>query len=266
METHSEDSSYSTLTPRGDCPLSATPLPFVQLEASADHAPSERYGHSAVVVGQYMYVFGGCDVTGRFMDDLHRMELDSGCWELIGTAASAGPDGEWPQGRHFHRMVSLDEQSFLLLFGKSNGYMNDVWEYQVSSRLWRRAPVPADGAASLPSRRYGHSAVSWGGDVYVFGGFDDFGLRCNDIWRYERSCNRWTAVLHLQSEAPDVLHHCAATYQGSMLVWGGMDNRQQLYEFRFGSQSWSAVQVRSPPALCPRPKWGAACFMWEDSL
>ena len=34
------------------------------------------------------------------------------------------------------------------------------------------------------SKRYGHSAVVYNDSMYVFGGYDDFGLTCNDLWEF----------------------------------------------------------------------------------
>lgn len=42
----------------------------------------ERYGHSSIRVGQRMYVFGGCDVTGKFLDELYVLDLYRGVWKV----------------------------------------------------------------------------------------------------------------------------------------------------------------------------------------
>lgn len=145
-----------------------------------------------------------------------------------------------------------------VFFGKSNGYMNDVYRYHIDRRLWERVDCK-DG----PSRRYGHSVVEWSDDIYVYGGFDDFGLRCNDVWRYNWRTNEWTPLLHLQSEAPEALHHSAVVYQGSMLVWGGAEAGSELHEYRFGSHTWSRVLVRGQ---APRARWGHRAFVFEDCM
>jgi hypothetical protein len=36
-----------------------------------------------------------------------------------------------------------------------------------------------------PNKRYGHSAVVYRGSMYIFGGYDDFGLKCNDLWQLD---------------------------------------------------------------------------------
>jgi hypothetical protein len=249
---HSEESS----TPREAWNAPACSLPFARM-ATSGSGPSERYGHTAVLCCGKLYVFGGCDVAGRFMSDLFALDLDTGVWQALGNESG----GDWPMARHFHAAVTVGS-GFYVLFGKSNGYMNDVHRFDPATRRWERI----EPLNSAPSRRYGHSAVEWGGDVYVYGGFDDFGLRCNDLWKFDAARREWSAVLHLQSEAPEALHHAAVVYQGSMLAWGGTEAASDLYEFRFGSRSWSRVRVRSPASSLPRPKWGHRCFCWDDCL
>ena len=196
-------------------------------------------------------------MTGRFLDELYSLDLESGYWELLGSSKECESD-VWPKGRHFHSCVTLGP-SFYLFFGKSNGYMNDVFQYRVEEGKWKKMETNEG-----PSRRYGHTAVEWSGEIYIYGGFDDFGLRCNDLWKYDPKRNEWSLIQNLQSEAPDALHHSAVVHQGSMLVWSGVDALNDLYEFRFGSRSWSKVVIRK--GQTPRPKWGHKCFVCEDSM
>ena len=57
-----ELSEESSVTPR-ECAAPVPVLPFVRLSVSGP-GPSERYGHTSVVVARQMWVFGGCDVAG----------------------------------------------------------------------------------------------------------------------------------------------------------------------------------------------------------
>lgn len=225
------------MTPRESTSLSPL-LPFVRL-ATKGVGPSERYGHTAVLVGHEMWVFGGCDVAGRFFNDLFVLDLDTNVWTCILPGADGG---DWPMARHFHGAAAVGS-SFFVFFGKSNGYMNDVHRFDTAARKWQKIECECE---DQPSRRYGHSVVECHGDVLVFGGFDDFGLRCNDLWLFEvlsGSSGRWTLMRHLQSEAPEALHHGATASEGSMIVWGGMDATSEIFEYRLGSRSWSAVKV-----------------------
>ena len=46
--------------------------------------PGERDGHSAAIVGNYMYVFGGYEENyERFGQDVYRLDLDTYTWKLM---------------------------------------------------------------------------------------------------------------------------------------------------------------------------------------
>ena len=68
-----------------------------------------------------------------------------------------------------------------------------VLTFQVT-KSWKKLNVPGE----TPAKRYGHTAVVYNGRMYVYvrmaalnlftysryGGYDDFGMRCNDLWEY----------------------------------------------------------------------------------
>jgi hypothetical protein len=35
-----------------------------------------------------------------------------------------------------------------------------------------------------PSKRYGHSLVFWGNSLWVYGGFDDFGYKSDELFQF----------------------------------------------------------------------------------
>lgn len=46
--------------------------------------PKSRDGHSATVVGDHMYIFGGFeDETERFSNDVHRLNFNTLEWKLV---------------------------------------------------------------------------------------------------------------------------------------------------------------------------------------
>ena len=54
------------------------------------------------------------------------------------------------------------------------GYLGDLWKFNLSHSAW--SSVESHG--SSPWRRYGHSLVAIGGNLYIFGGDSDLGY-CN---------------------------------------------------------------------------------------
>lgn len=132
--------------------------------------------------------------------------------------------------------------------GKSNGYMNDLAHYDPLQNAW----VETLAEGSVPSRRYGHSAVAYGDHMYIYGGYDDYGFPCNDVHAFSFERLRWRALKSL-GPSPDRFHHSAVLWQGSMYVFGGYGGFADLFEYRLGSCTWTALQTHAPR---PEPRWG----------
>ena len=77
--------------------------------------------------------------------------------------------------------------------------------------------------------------------MYIYGGYDDYGLNCNDMFQYSFAKNEWVKVRML-GKPPDKFHHVAVAHEGSMYLLGGQGADKTLYDFRFGTNTLSAVQ------------------------
>jgi len=70
---------------------------------------------------------------------------------------------------------------------------------------------------SRPSKRYGHIAVVHEEQMIVFGGYDDFGLKCNDM--YEFNLRKYTPP-HLAAIPPSYLViNRNRNLEGNISVW-----------------------------------------------
>ena len=71
------------------------------------------YGHTMVVLGHSLYVFGG--TTGwEYNSDLHRLDLQSFEWDLVGVS------GVRPDGRYRHEVAAVGSEMFVFGGGRSN--------------------------------------------------------------------------------------------------------------------------------------------------
>jgi N-acetylneuraminic acid mutarotase len=73
-----------------------------------------------------------------------------------------------------------------------------------------------------PSPRFGHSAVTYGEKMYLFGGWDGKST-LNDIWVFEWSTLRWQKISSYSGVAPRY-RHTAIAYSNFMVVFGGVDH------------------------------------------
>ncbi|KAG9100366.1 Negative regulator of mitotic exit [Ceratobasidium sp. UAMH 11750] len=70
--------------------------------------PVPREGHAAALVGDVMYVFGGCGVNGKDLGDLGPFEISNQRWYVF---QNMGPQ---PSRRSGHAMAMTDGRTFVL--------------------------------------------------------------------------------------------------------------------------------------------------------
>ncbi|XP_041806805.1 actin-fragmin kinase [Chelmon rostratus] len=164
--------------------------------------PTNRKGHSAVVLGSAMLVYGGfVDMKGS-SHEFWSLDFDTMAWSLL-NGSQQGSLGPGP--RHSHSAVAY--QSCMYLFGGLKGLreQRDFWKWNSSSHMWTSLKK------SGPSRLMGHSAVAYKDSMLLFGGGESQNSPKNCLWRYSFTTQTWSQVATLPgSNAPDKIHHCCA--------------------------------------------------------
>ncbi|XP_037832121.1 actin-fragmin kinase [Kryptolebias marmoratus] len=170
-----------------------------QGKRSSPQRPSNRKGHSAVVIGAAMLIYGGLlDITGT-SQEFWRLDFDTTVWSLLSS-----PDSLSPGPRHSHSAVAY--QGSMFLFGGLKGLQEqrDFWRWTSTNHTWtclRRK--------SGPPRLMGHSAVVYRDSMLLFGGGESQNFPKNCLWRYSFTTQSWVQVASLPgSSPPNKLHHC----------------------------------------------------------
>jgi len=145
--------------------------------------------------GGTLIIFGGCDDQGQFCTDLHFFTLENRKWSVMLAKECPG----FPKGRQFHTAVIYEDWMYIF-GGNSNGYYNDLHRFHLDLCQWEEV-VPRSDPSQTPTPRAGHSAVVYDRHMYVFGGYDKFGMSCNDLYQLnfglfssqsiDRSVDRW---------------------------------------------------------------------------
>lgn len=130
--------------------------------------PAARYGHSAIVYGTYMYIYGGSNNAyplPNYFNDVHKYDLVADSWVAINVGGSI------PSGRYFHSAVVYANFMFIFAGYDGVGFLNDVARYDCSNDSW----VVETVKGTPPSPRYGQSSVLYNNQMYIFGGLTSNG-------------------------------------------------------------------------------------------
>uniref|UniRef100_K7F2R7 rRNA biogenesis protein RRP36 n=1 Tax=Pelodiscus sinensis TaxID=13735 RepID=K7F2R7_PELSI len=238
---------------------------------SRDHVrevPYMRYGHSAVLIDDTIYIWGGRNDTEGACNVLYAFDVSTHRWFTPKVS------GMVPGARDGHSACVLGKTMYI--FGGyeqlADCFSNDIHKLDTSSMTWTL--IQAKGT---PARwRDFHSATIIGTKMYVFGGrADRFGpfhsnneIYCNRIKVFDTETNSW-----LDSPPTPLLpegrrSHSAFGYNGELYIFGGYNARlnrhfHDLWKFDPVSFSWKKID---PKGKGPCPRRRQCCCRVGDKI
>lgn len=202
----------------------------------SDGGPSGRFGHSCVVTGDCLVLFGGINDSGVRQNDTWIAQVDNTSsstrllsWRLLDVGPVAPPT------RGAHACCSIDNRRMLIHggIGLSGMRLGDTWVLHLSENLsfgtWHETVTHHP----LPSPRSGHTLTYIGGSRTVLFGGRGMGYEVlNDVWYLDSSQPHlsWVPVLfELQNipgglSLPRVGHSATLILGGRVLIYGGEDS------------------------------------------
>ncbi|NJD01985.1 MAG: hypothetical protein FIA99_05175 [Ruminiclostridium sp.] len=205
-------------------------------KASGPASMLERRDHSAVIINNKMYIFGGKSSSAYFpLAENWEYDIINNSW----TQKSPPSDG---RGKSEHSAVVINNKMYVF-GGDDAGLSNYTWEYNPSNNTWTRK-------ANGPAERAGHSAVVINNKMYIFGGYDSSYNKRNDTWEYDPVTNIWTQ----KAAAPVwIAKHTAVAINNKMYIFGGnvgtLITSKYLYEYDPATNIWT--QKASGPTDMP---------------
>ncbi|XP_063822675.1 kelch domain-containing protein 3 [Ostrinia nubilalis] len=132
--------------------------------------PSHRDFHTAVSVGDRMYIFGGRgDLNSPYnsqeevyCSQIFYLDTVTEKWVAL------NPRGTWPEGRRSHS--AWLHNGFMYIFGGFNGntrtHFNDLYRYSFKDNYWQFLNVKG----AVPCKRRRQACLIYEDKVYLFGG------------------------------------------------------------------------------------------------
>ncbi|KAM0787659.1 hypothetical protein ACM66B_003723 [Microbotryomycetes sp. NB124-2] len=168
-------------------------------EETVEGPPSRRANatFTPCPVKDHLYLFGGEYFDGQKVElyaDMYRYAPDKNEWRKFTSPTAPGP-------RSAHQMVpSPAGGGKLWLFGgefsapnqSSFHHYRDLWCFDISTHTWDRFDTKM-----RPSARSGHRMCMWKHLMFLFGGFQDTGIRTSylaDLWVWDTQNYRWHQI------------------------------------------------------------------------
>jgi len=133
---------------------------------------------------------------------------------------------------------------------------DEVWEYNIDTKIWRLIPKVAGLGAAFPQPRWLHTAVVIDDKMVVFGGVNPDSVILNDVWVYDPDSHHW---LQSKVEGVPILPregHSAVAVGNSMVVFGGISYAyspfNDVWTYLSASNTWV---MNKPTGTKPAPRW-----------
>lgn len=148
--------------------------------------PTNRRGHTAVLHGNSMYIYGGFEDFRGSSGQLWEYDLVNERWELRNLSASSSCH---PEPRHSHSAIVYND-SMYIYGGLSNlKALGDLWRWSWRDRRWFRERTKGNA----PGQLHGHTAIQAFGSMFVFGG-ERNGRTTRGLWRLNLSNMTWQKI------------------------------------------------------------------------
>ena len=213
------------------------------------HEPEPRAYHTAVHVGQRLFIFGGWK-GDEFINDLSVLETGSeeGGDVTFRWTHDVKAIGVPPGPRAYHTAVEIDNK--VVVFG-GWGAQDFCADVSVLSVVEGKQPAweTLSSAGETPKARAAHTCTRIGDLLYVFGGESSDG-RLNDVAVLDMNTRLWTFP-NCSGPPPTARSGHSATSVGRWLVvYGGWDGDQHLVDMHM----LDTVEMRWVSARPPVPK------------
>ena len=131
--------------------------------------PCSRRGHTADVIGENMYIFGGLHGFTKYLNDLYVFSMDTRHWIHLDDGGHH-KSSRRPPSRAWHSSNVIGNGQILIYGGcaGSGQFLGDCWVLDTVRKCWFE--IQCLGDPPLP--RYGHSMVIIRDDVHC----DDDGI------------------------------------------------------------------------------------------
>jgi N-acetylneuraminic acid mutarotase len=185
--------------------------------------PAPRLAHTAVAIGDSIYVFGGRGATYEDIDELYQFNTSSCQWKKITSTNT-------PPARSYHAAVAIGTKMYVFAgCGANKCRYNDLHEFDTITQEWKQlsneesinAPDVRGGPALCPMR---HNNKNY---LFLFGGFK--GHQMGDSHAFDIEKGEWEPIVTNQELPEPRSVHCMASLSPTdLFLFGGEKEASNL--------------------------------------
>ncbi|CAE6356480.1 unnamed protein product [Rhizoctonia solani] len=184
-------------------------------------APSPRQLHAICSYGNMLILFGGHDTRDYLNDlwslDVSALERGSPKWEQIQIV----PGSPSPTGRRGHMIFAYGSQLFLFGGRAGESICNDMWCFDMATRIWAEIACSGD----VPTSRGNFAGGLVGDMIYISGGWDANKKALDGTWVFRihelGAEHKWYRIPDLDLQPSARGSYSAATIGGRVFLIGG---------------------------------------------
>ncbi|KAB0799598.1 hypothetical protein PPYR_00841 [Photinus pyralis] len=241
-------------------------LPYFEND---DIVPYKRYGHTAVVYQDKIYIWGGRN-DHESCGELFCLDTRYHCWTAPETT------GAIPPARDGH--TACVWRHYMYIFGgfeeESDTFARSVHILNLHTMCWKY--VHSTGLE--PAVRDFHSAACINDRMYIFGGrgtelHHSLHLRekevyCNELWYLDLQTHTWCKPHTTGTQPIGRRSHSAFVYNGKMYIFGGynalkLQHYNDLFEYDPITSEWTLIK---PQGNGPCSRRRQACIVVSDRV
>ncbi|CAO3653861.1 unnamed protein product [Cunninghamella echinulata] len=201
--------------------------------------------HTANMIGEMMYVFGGCNQKTTF-SHLYILDMDTLTWSRPRTFGDCPP----PCRAHSCNVVEILEgkqkASYLYVFGGGDGpkYYNELYILNIDTLTWTKPQIKGDTV----SPRRAHVTCLWNNKIVIVGGGNGTEA-LSDVFMLDISDPNeltWSKVVP-EGAAPFARgYHTGNLVKDKLVIYGGSDGHDcfsDVYILDLSINKWIQVEL-----------------------
>ncbi|KAG0048725.1 hypothetical protein BGZ90_007555, partial [Linnemannia elongata] len=227
--------------PRPSATVAPAPIPAMHWTRAKVHGqipPKDLRAQTVNLVGESVYVFGGCDPKNCF-NTLYIFDADTMHWSQPKTYGSIPP----PCRAHSSTLV---DNKRLYVFGGGDGpqYFNELYMLDTDTLTWTNPQT----TGKRPRRRRAHTTCVYNNCIYVFGGGD--GVQAlNDTYQLNLADMHWTELKTTGAIPISRGYHTSNLIKNHFIVYGGSDGHEcfsDVHVLDLETNEWTKIDINRP--------------------